>query len=66
MHQRRTSRIVAGKKRIVAATLLAVIMATGLIVVASLDPTEAICSIYTDSNPEWYLFSCWRFPHVSP
>lgn len=62
MHQRRRSVQRQSIRRVIAGGMLAFVMASGVAaIVAVLDPTEALCKVYTDSDPEWYIFACWRF-----
>lgn len=65
MHQqqRRTTRF-GSPKRILAGAALAMTLSTTAVLVAVWDPTEALCSIYTDSDPMWHLLACWRFPRT--
>lgn len=48
-------------KRLGAGMALAVMLTAG-IAVATWDPTESLCAIYTSDDPMWHLLACWRFP----
>ncbi len=44
-------------KRVIPGSLIAFAVCVLLIVTANY--CFPLCAIYTDSNPEWYLFQCW-------
>lgn len=60
MHRKRETRTQPAKQLIVG--LATALTLTFGVAVATWDPTEALCAIYTPDDPMWHLLACWRFP----
>lgn len=59
MHQQQRAARFAVPTRILSGAAFAVSLAA--IIVAIVDPTEALCALYPEGHPLWYLYMCWRF-----
>lgn len=62
MHQRRRP-VRPPITRLVAATVVAVALASVLTVITSWSP---LCPLYDKWDPMWYLLQCWDGPPPSP
>lgn len=59
MHQRRTLRLSSVRRFVLPVGVASALATVFVAVTTAASACYPLCSIWNDSNPEWYVFFCW-------